>query len=246
MDTAPGYRRVADLIEAEIVEGRLKAGDFLPTEGDLSEQLGVHRSTVREGIRSLENSGLVRRAGGKRLIVSIPDANSVAWANTRALGLKQVSFNELWETQMELEPFCARLAAQRMTPDLELALQRNVERLSDQINDDAAVIQSDIEFHRLVAEAAANGAISLVTAPISLLLFSATIKLYQTVPAARHRLLKAHQQILASLVQKDVALAETWMKRHILDFKRGYEVAGFDCNAPIALQPQAFRNMKYD
>src|SRR5690349_15484035 len=102
LDTAPGYRRVADLIEKEIVLGHVKPGDLLPTEADLAAQLGVHRSTVREGIRSLENSGLIRRVGGKRLMVSVPELSVVAWHNSRVMGMRKVSFFELWEVQMEL------------------------------------------------------------------------------------------------------------------------------------------------
>ncbi|MBX3538600.1 MAG: FadR family transcriptional regulator [Chelatococcus sp.] len=240
LDTAPGYKRVAKLIEAEIVAGRLKEGDLLPTEGDLADQLGVHRSTIREGIRSLENSGLVRRAGGKRLMVATPDASSIAMSNIRALGLKQVSFNELWEAQMELEPFCAKLAATRMTEDIEAALVRNVDRLRSNLDNDDVVIESDIEFHRLIAAASGNAVVALVAAPIGVLLFSATVQLYQTVAAARHRLLAAHEKILEGLIARDAAMAETWMRRHILDFKRGYEIAGFDFNAPIQLEARAF------
>jgi DNA-binding transcriptional MocR family regulator len=45
---------------------------LLPPEITLAEQLGVNRSTVREGIRLLEESGLVTRLGGKRLRVRLP------------------------------------------------------------------------------------------------------------------------------------------------------------------------------
>lgn len=62
---------VFDALEEEILSGRLAEGDSVPTEMALCEQFDVQRSTVREGIRLLEQSGLVVR-NGKRLTVVRP------------------------------------------------------------------------------------------------------------------------------------------------------------------------------
>ncbi len=236
LDTAPGYKRVSMVIEKAILDGTLNAGDLLPIESDLAEQLGVHRSTVREGLRSLEDAGLVRRGRGKRLVISTPDSAEMAWVNTRALGLRQVSFNDLWNIQIVLEPLCARLAAQHMPAELAEKLADNIARTEASLNDDAALILLDIEFHRLVAEATTNPALPIVTAPIGNLLFGATQDLYQLVPVARHRLLAAHQRIFAALAAGDLAESESWMKRHIEDFRRGYIVGGKALEAPIPIR----------
>lgn len=235
----PGYKRVAHAIEAKIVGGELKAGELLPTETELADILGVHRSTVREGIRSLENAGLVQRGAGKRLEICVPEMAAVGSVVTRALGLKQVSFFELWEMQMLLEPFAARLAAQRISPELEAELRENVANLRANLEDDDYVISNDTAFHQLIADAAQNAALSLSAAPIAALLFSATVHLYTSVPQARHRLLRAHEAILAAIVDRDATTAEDWMARHIRDFHRGYVLSGVDVHAPIALDPRA-------
>jgi DNA-binding FadR family transcriptional regulator len=240
IDTDPNYKRVAKAIEEAIMTGRLKEGDLLPTETDLAQQLGVNRSTVREGIRALENADLVKRAGGKRLVVSVPQPSDVAWVNMRALGLMNVSFLDLWEVQLDLEPFAASTAAERITPDLVEALRRNVLELREILEDDRKVIENDIAFHHLVAQAAGNSVLDLISAPIRVLLFSATTDLYQAVPQARHRLLAAHEAIVIEIAAGNVATARQWMARHIEDFRRGYEVAGFDMRRPIPFDPEAF------
>lgn len=239
IDTAPGYKRVADLIEGEIVAGRIKPGELLPTEGDLAAQLGVHRSTIREGIRSLENSGLIRRVGNKRLMVSVPDSTEVASYNSRVLALRQISFFELWEVQMELEPFCADLAANRITDELAGQLMDSVIALERNIEDDWSVIRHDIAFHRLIAQATGNAALELSVDPIGALLFSATLDLYRTVPQARYRLLDAHKTIAEAICAHDRQTAREWMAKHIRDFRRGYLVAGLNLDDPIKLDPQA-------
>jgi len=235
LDTAPRNRRVATVIETDILGGWLKEGDLLPSETDLAEQLGVHRSTVREGIRSLENSGLVQRTGAKRLRIAVPAPAALARANTRALGLSRVSFDDLWEIQMELEPFGARLAAQRIDSTLIERLDANVAVLEAGLDDHDEVIRNDIDFHRLVAEAAGNLVLSMSLLPISVLLFSATVPLHRRVKQARHRLLSAHRAIVEALNARDVRAAEEWMARHIRDFRVGNEVGGLDMTAAIQL-----------
>ena len=59
IDVAPAYQKVADAIEREIVNGRIKPGEPIGTEQELVRQFGVNRSTVREGIRVFEEGGLI-------------------------------------------------------------------------------------------------------------------------------------------------------------------------------------------
>src|SRR5688572_3994367 len=61
VEREPAYMRVCTAIEAKILTRVLKDGDLLPAELDLAQQFRVHRSTVREALRQLENSGLVMR-----------------------------------------------------------------------------------------------------------------------------------------------------------------------------------------
>ena len=57
LNVLSAYQVVSRELRRMIVSGELKAGAQLPTETELAEQFGVNRSTVREGIRQLENEG---------------------------------------------------------------------------------------------------------------------------------------------------------------------------------------------
>ena len=60
------YEQVMAQIEERILDGRLKAGDHLPSERDLSVSLGVSRPSLRESLRVLEALGIVDiRPGGE-------------------------------------------------------------------------------------------------------------------------------------------------------------------------------------
>ena len=61
LERAPAYKIVSDAILKDIISGRLQIGNRLPSEQKLAEQFGVNRSTVREGIRLLEETGVLRR-----------------------------------------------------------------------------------------------------------------------------------------------------------------------------------------
>jgi len=109
----PAYKAVSAAIERAILEGSLPPGSALPTEQELSERFGVHRSTVREAIRQVEQEGLLQRREGRRLFVCLPGVHDLAPRATRLLLLHQTTFQELWEVALTLEPLAARLAAQQ-------------------------------------------------------------------------------------------------------------------------------------
>ena len=58
------YEDVVAQIRALIDDGRLKQGDQLPTERELSETFRVSRATIREAIRTLESAKLVQSRQG--------------------------------------------------------------------------------------------------------------------------------------------------------------------------------------
>ncbi|WP_404385459.1 FadR/GntR family transcriptional regulator [Caenispirillum salinarum] len=236
LDVPPAYQLVFQAIETEIVEGRLNAGDRLPTETAMARQFGVNRSTVREGIRLLEQSGLVRREAGRRLHVSLPHTRELAPRVSRAMIMQRVTFRELWEVAMALEPAAAALAAVRITDSALTRLEENVEATRQAVAAGDPVVPLDVEFHALIAEAAGNKALLLCREPMSLLFYPAIRVLFtksETGRIAQGRLIKAHEILLDALRGRDEVTARDWMTRHIVDFKRGYAVRGLDMDAAV-------------
>lgn len=233
LDLAPAYRVVFETIEREILEGRLKPGDRLPSETALAQQLGVHRSTTREGLRLLEQSGLVQRRGGRRLFAAVPRQDELATRASRALVLQQVTFNELWQLLMALEPAAATMACETITPEEITALEDNLMRTRQVVAEGASFAKLDLEFHAIIAGATRNRAWLLAREPAAMLLFPADELMLPYLPQAGHRLIEAHMRILAALKNRDGAMAEEWMRKHVIDFRRGYETAGLSLDDPI-------------
>lgn len=226
LEVVPAYKLVFDAIEKQIVSRTLNEGDLLPPEIALAEQLGVNRSTVREGIRLLEESGLVTRLGGKRLRVRRPQPLDSASQVSRALMLNDVTFQEMWEAATALEPVVAGLAAKHITDDEIRALEENLAELEQSPADVALFMKVDIAFHDAIGRASRNRPLLMARETVSSLLMPAGHAILPKLNSYQ-RVIDAHRHILNALKKRDAKKAENWMRRHITDFKRGYEHAGF-------------------
>jgi len=226
LDDQPAYRQIANVIEQRIVDRTLKAGDPLPSETDLARQFGVNRSTVREAIRELETHGLIGRVRGeKRLRVTLPEPRRVSSGVSRALALHDVTYLELWEAMMAIEPAAAGYAAARRTPAQLQLLTRTGARMREEPLGSAAAVAAVMDFFTAVAAASGNRVLELSQAPINLLLEPALTQVIDRVPQALARIRDAQAKITEAVKQKRSEVARTWMEKHIRDFKRGYELA---------------------
>lgn len=241
IERAPAYRLVYDAIEREILAARLRVGDPLPAETQLAEQLGVNRSTVREGIRLLEQSGLVERDGGKRPRISMPHYLRLASSASRALVLHSVTFRELWEASMVLEPAIAeRAAARHVDKDGLSEVSANLAAM------DAAVVsfeggapvdvhgfvRLDRAFHEILAKIAGNRVLALAHEPVTSLFIPAGQIILPRLKTYR-RVLEAHRYIFNCLRAHDEVGARSWMHKHMDDFRRAYELTALSLDAPL-------------
>ena len=225
LNVPSAYQVVSRELRRMILRGDLKTGDQLPTESQLAEHFGVNRSTVREGIRQLENEGLVRREGRKRLCVTVPNQRDLAPRVIRTLVMHQVTFRELWEVALVLEPACASLCAKNRSEELLAALKSNLQQTRDVLDDARQCTEVDTEFHRLVAQGAHNKALILSREPVGLLLYSAFDRLCPLLPQASGRMLRAHEQITKAIRAGNSDEAALWMRKHIVDFRRGWKAS---------------------
>ncbi len=72
MSTKPKYRRVADSLAEDILAGRLKVGDQIPSERVIAEEYGISRMTVRQALKHLADRGMVEARVGQGTFVGAP------------------------------------------------------------------------------------------------------------------------------------------------------------------------------
>ncbi len=69
--------KVAEEIKRLILKNKIKPGSKLPSERSLSEQFGVGRYTVREGLAILQTSGIITVLSGKGAFVGDDVINTI-------------------------------------------------------------------------------------------------------------------------------------------------------------------------
>ncbi|WP_312525157.1 FadR/GntR family transcriptional regulator [Paracoccus sp. (in: a-proteobacteria)] len=146
---------VASSITREIAQGRLKAGDQLPTELQLSKTFGVSRNVIREAIARLRSEGRVWTRQGRGAFVSDEADTSVLTVDLN-MAAEGEAYRSLFELRGILEVEGAGLAAQRATPqDLE-AMKLAVAAMRAAPYGSVAWLQGDLEFHQAIARATGN------------------------------------------------------------------------------------------
>lgn len=100
--------------ELSALIGRTPPGQQLPSEPELSKQMGVSRATLREAMRSFETQGLIRRRQGAGTFVvgKVPVIDS---------GLEALESLETLARRMNLPISVGNLRIEKVTADLENA-----------------------------------------------------------------------------------------------------------------------------
>jgi DNA-binding FadR family transcriptional regulator len=136
----------------KISDGEFAIGDKLPTEPELMNMFGVGRSTVREAIRNLSQTGLVRVQQGLGTFVESRQSPSESLSE-RFLRAKGLELNEVRQL-IELK-IAEKAALNRTDEDIARIKEHLVTRKEMALANVAdKCIQADISFHVSIAVAA--------------------------------------------------------------------------------------------
>jgi len=213
---ARAYRAIVDRIQQDIVDGRLQAGDRLPSEHLLAEQFGVSRAGVREALRVLELQGLVdvRHGYAGGAFVAEPGHSPILGALQVSLRLGQCSADELYQARLLLEPALARLAVERAGAVLAARLGENVARTGQALARGLSVSALNREFHAIVAEVADNRVLGVMMQALQELLENLDQR-FPNAPDVSRCAFDEHGEILAAVRAGDAPRTETLMRNHL-------------------------------
>lgn len=229
----PAYLLVFEALQEEILSGRLGEDAAIPTEMELCRQFNVQRSTIREGIRLLEQSGLARRGSGKRLYATRPKTSEAAESTSRGLERHGVRFIDIWEAIATILPETAVLAARKMRPK-HLAQLHQLTADLEASEDSEQMVFLSVEYLQAVWESTENRVISIMLQSLNMLVQSSLREVFDALPNPRTRILSAQKHMNTAFGSSDGTLAAKWMARHVDDLRRGYEVAGVDLKRQVA------------
>lgn len=238
LDRAPAYLKLAEVIRGRILAGELAPGDALPTETALAGQLGVNRSTLREALRHLQSAGLLERpGGGKKLLIARPAMDVLSLGVSAALTLHGARFADVWEALLAVEPAIAAAAARRATPGQRAELRALTAAFSGRDMADPDRVATVGSFFRLLGACTSNPVFVVAHEPLVRLLEPGLARIIDILPQAPRRIAAAQAALCAALEAGNPDEAASWMRRHIEDFRRGFEQAGLSPDTVVGGAP---------
>jgi GntR family transcriptional repressor for pyruvate dehydrogenase complex len=202
-------------IKEMILAGELAPGDRLPPEKELSERLGLSRSSLREAVKALEVIRVldVRRGDGTYVTSLEPRLLLEAMSFVVDLHDDQ-SVLEIFAVRRILEPAAASLAARNVDAGAVERL-RTVVASVDDATDVEGLVTHDLEFHRGIADATGNAYLASLIDSISGHTVRARVWRGITEENAVDRTLREHHAILDAIAIGDADLAHALTLTHV-------------------------------
>lgn len=202
-------------IKDMIISGELSAGDRLPPEKELSEKLGLSRSSLREAVKALEIIRVLDVRRGDGTYVTSLEPKLLTEAMTFIVDLHQdKSILDIFEVRRILEPAAAAMAATRITAEQIAALRATMENIDDSTSVES-LVDHDLIFHGLITAAADNAYLASVLDALSSSTVRARIWRGLTQDKAVDRTLAEHSAIIEALERGDADLAKSLLTVHI-------------------------------
>ena len=225
---------VADRIRGRIISGDLEEGATLPSEGQLLEQFGISRPTLREAFRILETERLiavsrVSRTGAR---VSRPHVSSVSRYASYVLQANNVGVADLFEARLAIELFAVRQLARKGSKTKLKALRSEIDRIES-----VRLGESTQEFfaafndaHRLLVELGGNETLLLVIQMLQGLMGQVSLKIIalneETTEHEKKKVIKSFRNLI-DLIETGVADAaiKHW-RLHLINSNKRWDYDG--------------------
>lgn len=208
------YELIAEHLQGQIVGRKLKPGDLLPTERELSESYHVGRSSVREALRMLESKGLIEASDGAAFTVA-EYGNPLSHSLRLLLALEEANLPELFEVRKILEVEAAGLAAMRRTDDDLAGMAAAIDDMEAGLSSQERYISADLRFHLGAAQATRNRIALYMMHAIRDPLHRALASIYH-IPGSPQRSIMQHRAILDAVRAGDAEAARERMREHLL------------------------------
>lgn len=207
--------RVADdILTMIIIEKRFLPGEKLPNEIDLSQELEISRTTLREAVRILAANGVVEIRRGVGTFVregfQIDDKQGIS-----SLAAVRTDIRDLYEMRLIVEPEAAYYAAMRASEEeIEHILQLG-KKIETEITEEKDRTQTERNFHRAIAKASHNEFMTRLL-PVIYQAIDKGVQLSIKKTKAVSDTVQDHRAIMEFLQKRNGEGARSAMRIHIL------------------------------
>jgi DNA-binding FadR family transcriptional regulator len=230
---------VASKLRDDILSGRLKEGDVLPSQESLFVEFGVSPPALREAIHILETDGLisVRRGNVGGAVVHRPTAERTAHMISMVLQARAATPVDVSEALMHLEPICAGMCAARDDRMTEVVpyLQNEIDIQTEQFDDVSRYVPNARRFHETMVSRCGNEPMILLIGSLELIWSAHESSVWnddgQPVPMVdktRRAALRDHQRLLDAIAEGNAARAVRLAQDHLAVARRKTLAIGVD------------------
>jgi GntR family transcriptional regulator, transcriptional repressor for pyruvate dehydrogenase complex len=222
------FELAVDQIRTMILNGVYAVGEKLPSEQELSSQLSVGRSSVREALRVIEAEGFIeiKRGLGAFVVQNSKETTNKEKELINWLEQREETIEQVLQVRESIEGLAASLAAEHASEEFvdviknleerfslkvdEIASGKN-ECLEDCIND---IAQLDEKFHLAIGEASGNDIVFEILSHILPAYYvSNKSLLYLSKNLEKNK--REHNAIVKALINRDPIKAERAIREHI-------------------------------
>ncbi len=217
------YESIVQQVLELIENGKLKQGDQLPSERELTEIFKVSRTTVREAIRTLESMKLLQSRQGNGTYVLASSEEDLVQPLAAALFNAKDDIRHIFYVRKIIEPHVAELAAENATAQEIEEMEEILRKQEVCIERGENIIETDSAFHNLMAGAAKNRVMERLTvALVDFLKQSRENYLLDDEQGNTRpeRSLEGHRQVLAAIKKGDSEAAQRLMLQHLEEIEK--------------------------
>lgn len=210
------FEEVSSNIKALIIDGVLKPGDKLPSEVELAKQFQVGRPTIREALRILELSGLVsvQKGFGGGPVIKDTILGKISNLIVDAFKMERITVPEFVDARLVIEKAVMNEAIDRAQDDDIETLRENILKAKELIKNNERATDINFEFHSILARASGNHVFMILEHSVNAIHRALRSRTNVALKSSK-KAVKAHEEILDALVERDREKAVLLMDEHI-------------------------------
>ncbi|MDF2840109.1 MAG: GntR domain protein [Clostridia bacterium] len=150
------YEQIVEQIKELMNQGDLKPGDKLMSERELSDKLGVSRTSVREALSALDFLGILESKQGEGTFISEVSEHLLIEPLALFMAMDREASLELLEVRKMMESYAAELAAIRANEEDIEKMTKVIGLMEQDFKQKVLGEENDAVFHYNIAEATGN------------------------------------------------------------------------------------------
>ena len=220
-------------IKAYIIRHSLKAGDPLPSEGELAQQLDASRNSVREAVKALEGLGIIEARAGAGLFVSEFSFDSILSNLPYAILFDLKQLNDLLEIRLHLEYGMVERVVELISAEQLGELREILELMEREAREGRYSPEADREFHRVLYVNLDNPILARIIDVFWDAFYQARERSSIIDPLDPLETFEAHLKILRALEAGNVEEGQTAISAHYHGIKARVRLATTDTEAEV-------------